>query len=227
MLYITHSPLYGQAPIKITMHNSSTIRGELLNINIYGDLTIKMFGRDTFIISNNLIKHYDVDGYKPAKTVDKTLFYRKYKFHTEASRLVGEQFKGWGIKQSFNRSIYPYLYAGATIGVDNYTLNAELNVFSVGANLRYYFQSMPHHPFVSLNGGYGAFYAQQKYNQVASKGGTYFNPSVGFSFGKRVSFDIALGLRFQNAQVQYQLGELESAILWKYKRLALQVGVTF
>jgi hypothetical protein len=225
--FIFRNVINGQTAVKVLLNNSSSVRGELIDINENGDVVLKLNGRDTITIINQQIKRYDIDGYKKVKDHTNSEFYRKFKFHTEGILLLGENTGGWGLKQSVNRRIIQDLYSGITVGIDNYSGNAELNVYSIGGNARYYFSSLPNHPFVCVNSGYGRFNPQQKFNQVGGKGGLYFNPSAGFSFGNRVTFDLSVGLRFQNANVQYQLGETESDIRWKYRRLSIQFGATF
>lgn len=219
--------LKGQTAVKVTLNNSSSIRGEFIKIAENGDIVIKLNRRDTFIIPHTQISRYDIDGFKKNNEGTYSLFYQKYKFHTEGILLLGENIGGWGLKQTINRNLLQSLYGGLTLGIDNYTGNAELNVYSIGANLRYYIKSLPNHPFISFNSGYGAYNPRQKFNQVGGKGGMYFNPSAGFSFGNRVTFDISVGLRFQNATINYQQGEVDSEARWKYRRLALQFGATF
>lgn len=217
-----------QSEVKVHLNNGGVLIGELLSITESGDLNIKMNGQQTMLIKAHLIKKYYADGRTEKLSLrENDSFYKKFKFHTEAGILIGDMNSGYGLRQMINYKLINTLYSGIAIGVDNYTGNAELNVYSIGANTRYYFNKLPKHPFISLNAGYGTFHALQKFNQTNAKGGMYWNPSAGFSFGSVVSFDLSLGLRFQNSDIKYQLGETESEMKWKYRRISFNLGVTF
>jgi hypothetical protein len=209
------------------MNNNSIIKGQLININDNGDVILLLNAKDTLVLKSHLIKRYDVDGLVGFESHKPKIELKNYKFHTEGSLLLGEEVGGWGLKQSINRKLFGSLYSGITLGIDNYTGNAELNVYSVGANVRYYFIDTPKLPYLSFNAGYGSFHALQKYNQVDAKGGAYWSPSAGLTFGKKISFDLSLGLRFQNSDIMYQLGETESEFRWKYKRFVINMGISF
>ncbi len=218
---------WSQVGIKVIMNNNSTIKGQLVNINDNGDVKLLLNAKDTLVLKSHLIKKYDIDGLVGFELSVPKIELKKYKFHTEGSLLLGEEVGGWGLRQSFNRKVFGSLYSGITLGIDNYTGSAELNVYSVGANVRYYFIDVPKLPYFSFNAGYGSFHALQKYNQVDAKGGAYWSPAAGLTFGKKISFDLSLGLRFQNSDIMYQLGETESEFRWKYKRFVLNMGISF
>lgn len=218
---------WAQVEAKVIMYNNAVIKGELININEIGDVILLLNKRDTLRLNHHLVKKYYVNGLKTSGEFEREMVLNRYKFHTVGSLHIGEISNGWGFHQSFNRKVFNALYSGLTLGIDNYTGNAELNVYSVGANMRYFFTRLPKLPYISLNAGYGSFLALQKYNQVASEGGMYWNPSAGFTFGKKISFDLSMGLRFQNTGVTYQLGETESEINWKYRRISINLGVSF
>jgi hypothetical protein len=228
-LFCVHFCILAQTEVKVHLDNGGVLVGELLDISETGDLTLKMRGDQLLTIKSHLIRKYYANGSmeKPGVNPENDPFLKKYKFHTEGSLLIGDMDSGYGVKQIINYKLINSLYTGLSIGVDNYSGNAELNVYSIGADTRYYFSRLPKHPFVSFNAGYGTFHALQKFNQTSSKGGMYWNPSAGFSFGSIISFDVSLGLRFQNSDIKYQLNETESEIKWNYRRITLSLGVTF
>ena len=220
--------MHTQTTVKVILHNGGSLKGELISINDEGDLILQMSGQQPMTIKSHLIKKFTADGtHERSENEEDNDFFKKLKIHSEAAVLISDQTSGYGIKMTVNYKVVNTLYGGVAVGLDNYIDNAELNVYSVGANIRHYFSNIPKHPFLNLTTGYGSFYPLQKYNQVSGQGGFFWNPSAGLSFGSKISFDVSVGLRFQNTSITYQNGETESELRWKYRRLAIQIGMSF
>jgi len=109
---------------------------------------------------------------------------------------------GMGIHHVSGLQHNRWLGTGAGIGFDGYDLGYNKNILSVYGECRGYLMKKKFSPFYSVGLGYGFAFSNTNLGILESKGGLFFNQSLGYRFGgsSGANFVMNLGYKLQIAK---------------------------
>lgn len=108
---------------------------------------------------------------------------------------------GMGIHHVTGKQHNRWLGTGIGVGFDGYQLGYGRNILSIYGECRGYMLAERFSPYYSVGLGYGISVTNRNVGITASKGGLFFNPSLGYRFGgsANANFVMSLGYKLQVA----------------------------
>ena len=102
-------------------------------------------------------------------------------------------------------------------------------MLSVYGDVRGYLKAENFSPYYSMGLGYGFGFRNREVGIFKTKGGLFFNPSVGYRFGSsaRANFAMGLGYKLQIATFEWNGWNSINRQRYVFKRLNLSFGVLF
>ena len=102
-------------------------------------------------------------------------------------------------------------------------------MLSVYGDVRGYLKAENFSPYYSMGLGYGFGFRNREVGIFKTKGGLFFNPSVGYRFGSsaRANFAMGLGYKLQIATFEWNGWNSINRQRHVFKRLNLSFGVLF
>lgn len=122
------------------------------------------------------------------------------------------------------------LGTGFGLGLDGYDMGNARNVLAAYGEIRGYLLAENFSPFYTVALGYGFALKNRDLNVINSKGGLFFNPSIGYRFGgsANANFMMGLGYKLQQATFSDQgWGGSVSKQKYNFNRVNLKVGLIF
>jgi len=215
--------LHAQEKVTVYLNKGSVVRGKFISYK-YGDSLKLAYGPENHLIvvpedAIRKIKFEKEEG--PSDFGDKKMIYT-----TRISLLPGSTATGLGLTQMAAYSLNKTLIAGASLGVENYYVDAGYNVFPLCGYIRKYGMNHIASPYVEMKMGYGFVFSDESSGQAVAIGGLQLNPSVGLRFGSRYLYtEIFVGLKFQN--LYYQYAGRDSVSEYDIQARRLETGISF
>lgn len=215
--------LHAQEEVTVYLHKGSVVKGKFLSYQ-YGDSLKLAYGPEKHLI---VIPEDAIRKIKFEKAEGSSDFgEKKLIYTTRLSLLPGSTATGLGLTQMAAYRLNKTLIAGASLGVENYYVDAGFNVFPLCGFIRKYGKNKIASPYAEMKMGYGFVFSDESSGQAVAIGGLQLNPSVGLRFGSRYLYtEIFVGLKFQN--LYYQYAGTDSVSEYDIQARRLETGISF
>lgn len=159
----------------------------------------------------------------------------KWGFSAEASGLSNTRFNigspgiSTGLTVAAHRYINYHLALGFGTGVFNYDLDSRRQLIPVHGDIKWRFVKNFSTPFIQLKAGYALASNNFINGLIDKKGGSFYNPFLGYEFGvkNKISWSLGLGVVFQKAYYEYQEGTTFADEDIVFRRTEFKIGIAF
>lgn len=209
---------------KVVFFQTGTIKKIIQKFDKTGKAKLKFFKKKPY--------EFREEGWYNTTYINFPQGYNTESYYSQINQMFYDRYwiLGMGIHHVTGKQHNRWFGTGIGLGFDGYELDNGRNIFSVYGECRGYMRAERFSPFYSVGLGYGISIANKNVGISESKGGLFFNPSLGYRFGgsANANFVMSLGYKLQVATFteRRRNGPIVTQT-YKFNRLNIIFGVLF
>jgi len=209
---------------KVVNFQTGTIKKIIQKFDKTGTAKLKFFKKKPYEFKEEGIYNYTYINFPQGYNTEP--YYSQVNFRNYGRYWV----LGMGIHHVTGKQHNRWFGTGIGLGFDGYELGYGRNILSIYGECRGYMMAERFSPYYSVGLGYGISVTNKNVGILESKGGLYFNPSLGYRFGGSANANFVMSLGYKLQVATFTERQFNRPILtqtYNFNRINTTFGVLF